>query len=278
MILIFDTHSGLCNQFYDIACGLNFCLINNIQFTFRYASFRNPDLCSWTNVRFTELFNDDFFKKYPLYIEYDVFNKLHKLNENNTHNLENKRAIEIFGFDNILNQLKHTDKEFIILKQFWAIHRFKNIVIDIYKDIKPSKKIIDKYEEIKTQLFPNDEKYNMLHYRYESDFINHFKIQHMHSLDFLIDNINYKNKSIKTYIASTNIKNMLNNNNNNSNIIFKNEEHLQHFNFEENAFIDYLFGINCEEIYGHSYSSFSNLLNNFKKTHNCYDRISYKKN
>ena len=31
MIIIFDTFGGLCNQFYDINCGINFCIINNIK-------------------------------------------------------------------------------------------------------------------------------------------------------------------------------------------------------------------------------------------------------
>jgi hypothetical protein len=49
MLLIFDTKGGLCNQFYDIMNGINFCLKYNIFFTFRYCSFRNEDLKSWTN-------------------------------------------------------------------------------------------------------------------------------------------------------------------------------------------------------------------------------------
>ena len=36
-IIIFDTFCGLCNQFYDIQKGINFCLKNNIKFTFRYS-------------------------------------------------------------------------------------------------------------------------------------------------------------------------------------------------------------------------------------------------
>jgi len=45
-IIIFDTYGGLCNQFYDIQNSINFCLKNNIKFTFRYASFRNDNLVS----------------------------------------------------------------------------------------------------------------------------------------------------------------------------------------------------------------------------------------
>lgn len=31
MILIFDTYGGLCNQFYDIITGINFCLKHQIK-------------------------------------------------------------------------------------------------------------------------------------------------------------------------------------------------------------------------------------------------------
>jgi len=57
MILIFDTFSGLCNQMYDIFYGINFCIINNINFTFRYCSFREKNLVDWYNEKFEKLFN-----------------------------------------------------------------------------------------------------------------------------------------------------------------------------------------------------------------------------
>jgi len=54
-------------------------------------------------------------------------------------------------------------------------------------------------------------------------------------------------------------------------IISKNENELKDYNFEEKAFIDYIFGLHSNEIFGHSKSSFSTLLNNFKNTSNYYD-------
>ena len=54
MIVIFDTFGGLCNQMYDIQCGINFCIYNNIKFSFRYCSFRNTNLTSWYNEKFTK--------------------------------------------------------------------------------------------------------------------------------------------------------------------------------------------------------------------------------
>ena len=46
-----------------------------------------------------------------------------------------------------------------------------------------------------------------------------------------------------------------------------------HLNFEEQAFIDFLIGKHAEEVYGHSKSSFSWLLNASKNSNNNYDII-----
>ena len=41
-------------------------------------------------------------------------------------------------------------------------------------------------------------------------------------------------------------------------------------NFEQKAFIDYMFGVNSVECYGHHKSSFSVMINNVKETKNYY--------
>ena len=41
-------------------------------------------------------------------------------------------------------------------------------------------------------------------------------------------------------------------------------------NFEQQGFIDYMFGLNSVECYGHSKSSFSCMINSIKKTNNFY--------
>ena len=45
---------------------------------------------------------------------------------------------------------------------------------------------------------------------------------------------------------------------------------LMDLNFEQRAFIDYMFGINSVECHGHSKSSFSVMINNIKNTNNYY--------
>jgi hypothetical protein len=106
-ILIFDTFSGLCNQFYDISNGINFCIINNIKFTFRFCSFRNSDLTSWYNVKFEELFDNTFLKKYEnLYINYDDIKDLN----NNVCNFSDTKYNEN---ENLLNHILNINKKYI---------------------------------------------------------------------------------------------------------------------------------------------------------------------
>jgi hypothetical protein len=269
VVLIFDTYSGLCNQFYDIINGINFCLQNNIYFTFRYCSFRNNNLISWSEQPFTKLFDLKLFNKYTLYIKYDTIKD--KLTNYNCYNLNDKKlSLHIFNSNNILDQLLNLNKEYIVLKQFWSLYNFKNIIDNtIHTHIYPNKDIMIKYIEIKMKIIKN-EPYNFIHYRYEKDFTDHFKIS-VDTLDSLIENIKFLNNNLKIYIATSNIKNLLDlNNPKYKNLIYKNDDTLMNFNYEQRAFIDYMFGINSVECYGHKKSSFSVMINNIKETKNYY--------
>lgn len=269
IILIFDTWGGLCNQFYDIQAGINFCISYNIKFTFRYASFRNTDLTSWYSIKFNEFFNSSFLNNYDLYIDYNNIDS----NETNTTNfIGEKRCIEVIGEnceEKIIEKINNFNTKYVVLKQFWAIYNFSNIKQNIYNKLLPSKKIFDTYLIIKNNLNLNNEPYNFLHYRHEHDFINHFQIANLPKLNELLVNNNFKNKNMKIYVATTSINNLINTVEYPF-IIYKNESKLVNFNFEEKAFIDYMFGLHSEEVYGHSNSSFSHMLNDNKGTHNYY--------
>ena len=270
MIIIFDTNSGLCNQFYDILNGINFCLTNNIQFTFRYCAFRNDNLTSWIGKPFKELFDINFLHNYNLYINYNDIND--KITNNNCYNFNgNLLAHLIFKDNNILNQLIKLNKEYVVLKQFWSLYKFKNFIDNsIHTHILPSNDIMKKYLKIKNNII-GDEPYNFIHYRYEKDFTNHFKIN-VESLDILIDKIKFKNNKLKIFIATSNIKNLIDLNNcKYKNLIYKNDDMLLDLNFEQLAFIDYMFGLNSVECFGHSKSSFSVMINNIKQTNNYYN-------
>lgn len=274
MILIFDTYSGLCNQMFDIQCAINFCIIHKIKFTFRHSSLRNlNNLSLWYDVSFNNLFDDTFIKDNSLYIQYNSLN----CNSQNTYNFnENKRAIEILTPNDIITQLQQFDKQYIVLKQFWSIHLFKQIQKNIYNELRPCNRLMQYYNNIKTSYLP--EKYNFIHYRYESDFVNHFKLKHLHKLCKLIENIPFKDKSLKVYIAASNLLHLSEPYISRpitafSNILYKDgkQGYSDNLNFEENAFIDFMIGRNAVEVYGHNQSSFSTILNSLHNTNNYYN-------
>jgi hypothetical protein len=269
MILIFDTHAGLCNQFYDIMCGIIFCQKHNIKFTFRYCAFRNNNLVSWTQTPFENLFSLDFLNNYELYINYKDIKD--KITINNCFNNTDKLfSHKIFSKKNVLEQLTSLNKEYIVLYQIWPLIEdwaFNNNTL--YTNIVPSNDIMKKYVEIKNNIIKN-EPYNFIHYRYEEDFISHFGVV-VKSLNTLIDNIEFKNNNLKIFIATSNIKNLINLDKYKNVIIYKNDDLLIDLNFEQRAFIDYMFGLNSVECYGHSKSSFSVMLNEIKQTTNYYD-------
>ena len=271
MILVFDTYSGLCNQFFDILNGINFCIINNIKFTFRYCSYREPDnLILWYNVDFNRLFDiSSIFLQYQhLYVDPMTIN----LTSDNTYNLEGERAINLFTNDYV-NEIKNISKEYVVLKQFWSISTGSPIIDNLYSRIMPSKRLMDIYDKIKCKLLQNDEQYNFIHYRYESDFTNHFnvKVETLENILLSVKN-KFKNPDLKIYIATSNIKYNIDLSRYDLSqiIIFKDDIDLIDYNFEEKAFIDFMFGLNSNEVFGNRRSSFSEILNNLKGTSNYY--------
>jgi hypothetical protein len=267
VLIIFDTCAGgLCNQIYDIMNGINFCLENNIFFTFRYCSFINENLTSWTEEPFEKLFDLNLFNEYKLYVNYHTIKD--DLTNENCFNLNDRYlASNVFNKDNILNQIIDLNKKYVVLKQFWTLYNFRHFIDNtIYKRVLPSKRIMSKYIELKNKII-KDDLYNFIHYRHEID----FPIE-VESLDILLEKIKFKNNEIKTYIATTNIKNLLNlQDNKYKNILYKNEDELLDFNFEERAFIDFTFGLNSVQHYGHNRSSFSVMINSLKNTNNYYN-------
>lgn len=269
-IVIIDTYSGLCNQFYDIICGINFCIVNNIKFSFRYCSFRNSDLTSWYNVEFNKLFDTALFKKYEeLYVN---FENIHLTNEN-TYNLKADNANILFTSD-YLNEIISISKDYVVLKQFWAVYKFSTIVDNVFSQIRPSNRLMELYDNIKNQLLQTNEQYNCIHYRYEADFTSYFNVTIENLKDVILRiKPQFKDPNLRIYIATSNINEVIDLNDIEiSNIIFtKNKENLKNYNFEELAFIDYMFGLNANEISGHNKSSFSTMINNIKGTNNYYN-------
>ncbi len=281
MILIFDTYSGLCNQILDIQASIHFALIHNYSFTFRNCSYRNEDIQTFHNKPFDNLFNTKSFKYFKEYIDYNTIEN--EINEKNTFNIKDKRCIELVKNENELNELiiqlnKNTIK-YIVIKQFFSISNFTLHKNKFYNRIKPASHLYTIFLHLKKNILPN--KYNFIHYRYEHDFTHFFKINHVVSIDSLIKNQKFKNKDLKVYIACSNLKSLsktlylTNDIYTYTDIIFKDdyliENNLSHLNFEEMAFIDFLIGMNADEVIGHDKSSFSRLLNFYKHTKHYYN-------
>jgi hypothetical protein len=185
--------------------------------------------------------------------------------------MEGKHSVHLFT-DDFLQKVGN--KEYIIMKQFVGLYQFYHIVDNVNSKILPSQRIMDLYNIIKNKiLFPN-EKYNFIHYRYESDFTNffNFDVENLKSLIIRIKH-KFKNPNLRIYIATSNIKKIIDMNDPYicNIIVTKNEDELENYNFEELAFVDYMFGLNSDEVFGHNKSSFSHMLNSLKNTENFYN-------
>lgn len=276
MFLVFDCFSGLCNQFYDIQCAVNFCLHYKIPFTFRNACFRGMNLEKFETTAFENLFDIEYFKQFDLYIPFSCTS----FSDEDIYNV--KGAVlckDIFikespGCEEIYETLKQIKKPCIVLKQFWYTYRFEHQYILVYPHLKPCQHLLNIFHQIKSEIIEEGQEYNFLHYRHEVDFLNHFKITNLEDINELLKKALFQNNELKTFVATTNLKNLIYDKTLYEKIIFKKEEHdlIIPLNFEERAFIDYLFGLESKEVYGHSNSSFSHMLNNSKQTSNYYNQ------
>lgn len=268
MIILFDTNGGLCNQFYDICNGIHFCLQHNLQFTFRYCAFRDDTLMNWFQAPFEKLFDTSFLNQYPLYIRYHDLKD--KVTKENCYNFNSRLLAHlVLNEENIVDQLIQLDKEYVVLCQFWSLYKFKNITdYSIYSHLFPSNDIMKKYRNIKNNII--GEPYNYIHYRYEKDFTTYFNVT-VESLDCLLEKIPFKNNQLKIFIATSNLQNVIDlHQSKYKHLLYKNEEMLSDLNFEQRAFIDYMFGLNSVECFGHRKSSFSVMINHIKQTNNYY--------
>ena len=212
-------------------------------------------------------------KKYNLYINYNNIND--KITKDNSYNFNDKLLAHIvFKDEDILDQLIKLNKDYVFLKQFCSLYKFRNVIDNtIFNHILPSNDIMKKYIEIKNNII-GDEPYNFIHYRYEKDFTDYFKVN-IESLDILCNNIKFENNNLKIFIATSNIKNLIDLNNcKYKNLIYKNDDMLLDLNYEQRAFIDYMFGLNSVECFGHNNSSFPVMINNIKKTNNYYNYLT----
>jgi len=249
----------------DIQYGINFCLKNNIRFTFRYASFRKDDLITFYNVNFDELFDTSFLSSIDLYVNINTLN----LNNDNTDNFNSIINANTFLKNNI-KFLKYIKKPYVVLKGIFSLIKDIEISKNILSIIQPSPKIMNIYKNTFYKLGLNNEPYNFIHYRYEHDFRSGHRLKNIPSLKLIVKSTTFKNNKYKIYIAASDINKLLSNIDTTEELCCKNEEELKELNYEQRAFIDFMFGMSSIEVYGHPMSSFSIVLNTLKNTNNYY--------
>ena len=148
--------------------------------------------------------------------------------------------------------------------------------IEIIKKIKPSCKIYSEYLKNTREL---PKLYNLIHYRYEEDWIPNLKQSNIPyivpPIDELMKYIPFKN-NYPVYISCSMIETLHDKKllydtlDKYTNILKKKENNL---NFDENGFLDLLLAINAEEVFGNSISGFSISINKIKKTNNYYNEM-----
>lgn len=267
-VLILDTASGLCNQMMDIETFASFCVANGYRFSFRHCCFRNKDLTTFHHVEFQSLFDVSSFKNLP---KYSYYSELDFKGSKVLDALppEIKTSLEVIDF------LKSVEGKYshIFMRQFWPLFDYKNSKIHGDIRIEPSKKIKEFFLSLKSRL---PKRYNFLHYRYEHDFLEHFKITDKemtgtHFQDLIQKNI-FKH-DLPIYLSCSSPLHVLKNipAQYSKNIFYNDETSHPNFNFEESAYVDFLVGEASEEVVGHSRSSFSQRLMRSKSTGTYYD-------
>jgi hypothetical protein len=182
---------------------------------------------------------------------------------------EIKTSLEVIDF------LKSVEGEFshIFIQQFWPLFDYKNSKIHGDIRIEPSKKIKAFFLGLKGRL---PKRYNFLHYRYEHDFLEHFRITDREMVGTHFHDLIQKNifkHDLPVYLSCSNPLNVLKTipAQYKKNIFYNDETSLPNFNFEESAYVDFLVGEASEEVVGHSRSSFSQRLMRSKSTSSFYD-------
>jgi hypothetical protein len=254
----------------DIKTSVNFAVKYQYKFCFRNCSFRNADLTSWHKTSFIHLFDEENFEQITGYIPYDFAD----LKNQSIWNEKGEKVVNLIKSSKEIND-HAKNYDFVVLYQFWGAFNWEWNNLIINPEIKPASKIYKKFLDI-TKTLPK--KFNFLHYRFEHDFISHFtkKGAVFPELNDVINLKLFKDGDLPIYLATSSAAKIYSSKLSEKNkkiIFFKDETELQSFNFEELAFIDFMIGMMANEVFGHSRSSFSYLVNQHKNTKNFYDII-----
>jgi len=301
--LIFNLSGGLTDMKKNLLSIKIFCENNNYYFTIKNCPAKPqddnfnkivPDNIKRNDYMYDvkELFDEKTFLIYKNYISYD--NIKNKIKESNTFNFSSIYKVDSIFADNnnnkylvenhkkIISDLTN-DYEYIFMGNHFHFISSINICgplglydIEFHKSVIPNKKILDAVNSFMCEV---KSPYNFIHYRYEEDMVEYVntikKFKHI-LLDDIFKLNFFKKNDLPVYIATTDIEHLYKNKHILKNIedynnIFYNKNKFIYFN--ENAFFDFMVGLNSVEVLGFSNSGFSIVLNKLKKTNNYYDKI-----
>lgn len=301
--LIFDLGGGFNDMIKTLICIIEFTSKYNFDFTIRYCTARPqnhqkpvPDCISKNKYKYDviNLFDERTFLIYKNYISYnDIKNSLA---EDDTYDFYQDKIHDVLFKDNKKDELDIISNNLVTIFNdcfpkhiivgggfcFYAnccnINIWKTQTLEFYKTLIPNKKIVDEYLLLSSTI---EKPYNFIHYRHEEDMrslavkmCGKFDVP---TLDVIIDANLFKNNSHKIYIATSCIetlhkRGLLNNELCKYENLHYKTSRLDYF--DENAWLDFMIGLESEEVCGFKYSGFSVTLNKFKNTSNYYnDRV-----
>jgi hypothetical protein len=262
----------------DITASVAFALSNNLRFCFRSCSSRNPDLTSWSEQDFDYLFDESPFINFEGYLPFQEI----KITGESIWNGDGKCCVEYGLSCSELVDISH-QHSFVVVKQAWPIIDWQANakLISMIPYPLPSENVLQKYRNAVPSL-PG--KYNFLAYRYEHDFVNYFskafpgtRFPMLH--DILSANL-FVDLELPIYLACSRptelsaphlkapIDSFLN-------LVFVDESLFVETNFEIGAYVDFLIGLESQEVLAHSRSAFGRTLNSMHKTSNYYDELLF---
>lgn len=291
-ILIFNLSGGFTDMKKNLLAITLFTKEHNYKFTIKNCTARPQSLDLNTSkideeiikngymYDFKNLFDEKTFLIYDNYISFETIDSC----DQNTFNFNDTYKPSLIFKDrthltNYKNIIKEIDTPYVYMGNHFYFYSGYNITSILFsKDfnatIIPSSKIWTEYNNFISTI---DFQYNFIHFRYENDMKKMLSIlKNINSLDYTLSDViklNAFENNLKIYVATTNIeefydKKLIEKPLDTYNIFYNTKKCVF---FDENAFIDFLIGMNSVEVLGFSHSGFSVCLTKLKNKNKYYN-------